>query len=172
MDMIGIGKFLAELRKELGLTQEQLGEKIGVTNKTISRWETGTYLPPVEMLLELSKLYDVSINELLSGKRLNEDEYKVEAERNLIEVSKNSAFSLKDKIEFFTKKWKKEHLFGIVLGCIIVAALIICGIIYDNGLLIVGILGGFAWYLIQRNRMMAFVEKYAYDGSDNKNQKE
>ena len=46
MDMISIGKFIAALRKEKGLTQEQLGEKLGVTNKTVSRWETGTYLPP------------------------------------------------------------------------------------------------------------------------------
>ena len=48
MDMVKIGKFLAELRKGHNLTQEELGEKLGVTNKTISRWETGTYMPPVE----------------------------------------------------------------------------------------------------------------------------
>ena len=57
-----IGSFLAELRKEKNLTQDELGEQIGVTNKTISRWENGNYLPPVEMLLILSKLYDVGIN--------------------------------------------------------------------------------------------------------------
>ena len=50
MDTIKIGRFLKELRKENKLTQEQLGEKLGVTNKTVSRWETGTYLPPVECL--------------------------------------------------------------------------------------------------------------------------
>ena len=59
MDTIKIGNFLAELRKEQGLTQEALGEKIGVTNKTVSRWENGNYLPPVEMLQELSKLYNI-----------------------------------------------------------------------------------------------------------------
>ena len=50
MDMVKIGQFLSELRRGQGLTQEQLGEELGVTNKTVSRWETGTYLPPVEML--------------------------------------------------------------------------------------------------------------------------
>ena len=60
MDTVKMGKFLKELRKEKGLTQEQLGEKIGVTNKTVSRWENGNYIPPAECLairLTLSHLY-------------------------------------------------------------------------------------------------------------------
>lgn len=68
MELIKIGNFIAELRKKQKLTQEQLGEKLGVTNKTVSRWETGTYLPPAEALLAMSELFGVSINELLSGK--------------------------------------------------------------------------------------------------------
>ena len=70
MDMVKMGSFLAELRKEHHLTQAELGEKLGVTNKTISRWETGNYMPPVEMLEELSKMYDMTINELLSDRKL------------------------------------------------------------------------------------------------------
>ena len=57
MDVQKIGNFLAELRKDKNLTQEELGERIGVTNKTVSRWENGNYLPPVEILQILSKLY-------------------------------------------------------------------------------------------------------------------
>lgn len=53
MDMVKMGSFLAELRKEHSLTQAELGDKLGVTNKTISRWETGNYMPPVEMLEKL-----------------------------------------------------------------------------------------------------------------------
>lgn len=56
MDLVRIGGFLRQLRKEHGLTQEQLGEKVGATNKTISRWETGVYMPPVECLAMLSEL--------------------------------------------------------------------------------------------------------------------
>ncbi len=63
MDMVRIGKFLAELRRERGLTQEQLGERFGISNKTVSRWENGNYLPPVEMLVELSGFYNVSIRD-------------------------------------------------------------------------------------------------------------
>ncbi len=55
MDQIRIGKFIAALRKEKGMMQEQLGEKFGATNKTISRWENGNYMPDVEMLSHLSK---------------------------------------------------------------------------------------------------------------------
>ena len=63
MDQIKIGKFIAALRKEKGLTQEKLGEKLGVTNKTVSRWENGNYMPDVEMLSLLSEEFGVSINE-------------------------------------------------------------------------------------------------------------
>ena len=70
MDTVKIGKFLAGLRHERELTQEQLAERLGTSNKTISRWENGNYMPPVEMLAELSEFYGVSINEILSGRRL------------------------------------------------------------------------------------------------------
>lgn len=84
MDVQKIGLFLAELRKEKKLTQEELGEQIGVTNKTVSRWENGNYLPPAEILQILSKLYSVSINELLSGERLNDENYKANAEEYIV----------------------------------------------------------------------------------------
>lgn len=57
MDLLQIGKFIAELRKEQKFTQEQLGEKMGVTNKTVSRWENGNYLPSADMLLAMSRLF-------------------------------------------------------------------------------------------------------------------
>lgn len=84
MDMQKIGNFLGELRKEKNLTQDELGEKIGVTNKTVSRWENGNYLPPVEMLQILSEFYDVGINELLCGEHLDEKRYKENAEEYII----------------------------------------------------------------------------------------
>ncbi len=109
MDTVKIGKFLSELRREQELTQEQLAEKLGTSNKTISRWENGNYMPPVEMLMELSKFYGVSINEMLSGKRLDETEAQSAAEENLKSVLGDSSFSLEDRKQYFTKKWKREH---------------------------------------------------------------
>lgn len=83
MDMKKIGAFLKELRNEKGMTQEQLGERIGVSNKTISRWETGTYMPPVDCLSILSGIYDISINEILAGKRASEEVFAKIAEHNI-----------------------------------------------------------------------------------------
>ena len=83
MDMQKIGSFLAELRKEKNLTQDELGAQIGVTNKTISRWETGNYLPPVEMQQTLGDNFGVSINEILNGERISDGNYKDISEQNI-----------------------------------------------------------------------------------------
>ena len=64
-----IGQFLKELRREKKLTQEELGEKVGVTNKTISKWENGNYMPPIDVLMQLSEIHNVTINEILAGGR-------------------------------------------------------------------------------------------------------
>ena len=95
MDQVKIGKFIAALRKEKGLTQEKLGEKLGVTNKTVSRWENGNYMPDVEMLSLLSNEFDVSINEIISGERLNLENFKKAADENLVTALDNSTFTLK-----------------------------------------------------------------------------
>ena len=72
MDQIKTGKFIAYLRKQHNLTQEALGEKLGVTNKTVSRWENANYMPDIEMLQLLSKELNVSVNELLAGEFLSD----------------------------------------------------------------------------------------------------
>lgn len=97
MDQIKIGKFIATLRRQSGLTQEKLGEKIGVTNKTISRWENGNYMPDIEMLQLLAKEFNVSINELLAGQKMSDEEFRKNADENIIAVSKESAFSFEER---------------------------------------------------------------------------
>lgn len=168
MDLMKTGKFIADLRKEKGLTQEQLGDKIGVTNKTVSRWETGVYLPPADVMLALGELFNVSVNEILSGKRLTDAEYKEAAEENLTQAIKASSFSLKDKIEFFKKKWLKEHIAILVFIGICIMAVLIVGIMIKNAILVsitpMLILVAQAW---RNNTMMAYVERNAYDGTGN-----
>ena len=68
MDQIKIGSFLKELRKEKDLTQETLAERLGVSNRTISRWETGSNMPDIGMLVELAEFYSVSIRRSLTEK--------------------------------------------------------------------------------------------------------
>ena len=72
MDLAKIGKFLQELRKEKGLTQEQLAEYTGVARRTVSRWETGNNIPDMDVLIELSDFYEVDIREILNGERKSE----------------------------------------------------------------------------------------------------
>ncbi len=84
-----VGQFLKLLRNDKNMTQEQLGDRIGVTNKTVSRWETGNYMPPVECLVMLSDIYQISINEILAGERVSVDNFKEKADENLAIVLEN-----------------------------------------------------------------------------------
>jgi len=72
MDQTKIGAFLKELRKEKGLTQEQLAEKTGVSSRTVSRWETGSNMPDICLLVELADFYEVDLRELINGERKSE----------------------------------------------------------------------------------------------------
>ena len=172
MQLTQIGKFIAELRKEHGFTQEQLGDKIGVTNKTVSRWETGTYLPPTDALVIISELFDVSINEILSGKRLSKEAYKEAAEKNLRQTIKASSFSLKERVDYFKKKWLKEHIAIMSLLGICIIGVFIAGVILTKPLLVSGsmilLVLGHAW---RNNTMMTYIEQYAYDGSGGQQKK-
>ena len=90
MDTKKIGSFLKALRTEQAMTQEQLGEKLGVSNKTVSRWETGNYMPPVESLSILSDIYGISINEILAGTRVDKDAFTEIAEKNITVTLKDA----------------------------------------------------------------------------------
>ncbi len=81
MDQKNVGSFLRELRKEKQLTQEQLAERFGVTNRSVSRWETGSNMPDLSILVELADFYDVDIRDIIDGERKGEDMNKEEKER-------------------------------------------------------------------------------------------
>ena len=72
MDQARIGSFIRELRKEQGLTQEQFAEKFFVARRTVSRWETGSNLPDIDILIEMADLFDVDLREILDGERKQE----------------------------------------------------------------------------------------------------
>lgn len=168
MNQIKIGKFIAALRKEKGMTQEQLGEKLGVTNKTVSRWENGNYMPDVEMLSLLSEEFGVSINELISGERIMAEDFRKAADINLVTALNNSTFTLKEKIAFFKKKWLHEHISTIALcivawiGIIIWTALKLRGSDAYPLLGTIGSMLAIIFYMVLRNRMMIYVERHVY----------
>ena len=166
MDLIKIGEFLAKLRKEQGWTQEQLGEHLGVTNKTVSRWEKGNYMPPVEMLQMLSDLYGLTINEILSGEKLTAEQYQEKAEENIKTALSESAFTLKEKTDFYRKKWEKEHAFDLTLGMVLILVVFVVGFFRHSGIwFAAGWIGSIMYIGWCRNSMMAYVEDHAFDGS-------
>jgi len=83
MDQIKIGKFIADERKRKGYTQKQLSEKLEISDKTISKWERGNGFPEVLLLLPLCNELEITVNELLSGERVSEEDYLKKAEENM-----------------------------------------------------------------------------------------
>ena len=100
MDQIKMGMFLKELRKAKGLTQEQLAEVLNVSNRTVSRWETGSNMPDISMLVEIAEFYDVSIPEIIYGERKSENMDKETRETvvAMAEYGQNTAKIAKQKV--------------------------------------------------------------------------
>ena len=71
MNAVDIGKYLAELRKYYGVTQEELAVRVGVTRQAVSKWETGTTIPDIEILMNLSEIYGISINDIIKADLAN-----------------------------------------------------------------------------------------------------
>lgn len=88
MDQVKIGKFIAECRKKKNMTQAILAEKLNITDRAISKWETGKGMPDSSIMLELCNELDISVNELLSGEMIEMNNYDRKAEENLIELKK------------------------------------------------------------------------------------
>ncbi len=99
-----IGDFIQELRKENGLTQKELASQIGISDKTISKWENGNSVPDTSMLLSLCKALDISVNELLSGNKLPPEQYSMKAEENIMDL-------LKDK-----EQNSKSNSISVIMG--------------------------------------------------------
>ncbi len=86
MDQIKIGKFIAEMRKEQGITQKQLADRLEISDKTISKWECGNGLPEISLMMPLCDVLKINVNELLSGERLPAEEYTRKAEENMMNL--------------------------------------------------------------------------------------
>jgi len=88
MDQEKIGKFIATCRKEQGLTQAVLAEKLNITDRAVSKWETGRSLPDAAIMPELCDILNININDLFSGERIGMDQYQEMAEQHLLEMRK------------------------------------------------------------------------------------
>lgn len=88
MDLNKIGKFISEKRKNKNLTQEALAEKLYISDRAVSKWERGLCLPDASIMIPLCEILDINVNELLSGEMLNNKNYNEQAEKNLLEMTK------------------------------------------------------------------------------------
>ena len=128
MDLLKIGGFIARKRKAMGLTQNQLAERLGVTDRAVSKWECGRSLPDSSIMLELCAALGINVNELLTGEELEMENFNKAAEANLLEAIK-----------------KKEEADKRLLGIEIVIGL--TGTISFFALLLVGVMGYKYWEL-------------------------
>ena len=94
MNQVKIGKFIAECRKSKKLTQSELSNKLGVSDRAVSKWERGINMPDASIMLELSKILGITVNELLTGEVINDKDYMVKAEEKLLELQeKNTEYT-------------------------------------------------------------------------------
>lgn len=159
MDATKCGAFIAKLRSEKGMTQKELSEALNVSDKAISRWETGKGYPDVSSLMALSEFFSVSVNELLSGKRIDIESLSTTADKNVLEViRKNERINKKQKkqvaiytllliiaispvlfilekslFEAFITEIKVENILTSVISFVIAVAILIVGLIIKGG---------------------------------------
>lgn len=120
MDQIKIGSFIAKERKNKDYTQKQLADILGISDKTISKWERGNGFPEVSLLLPLCKELNISVNELLTGERVSEDEYQKKAEENMMNLVREAQES------------KKKILLSVMVAGLMIAAALPLFIISDT----------------------------------------
>lgn len=108
MDQMKIGNFLKELRKEKGITQAQLAETLNVSARTVSRWETGSNMPDISILVDIADYYDISIPEIINGER--KSEIMNEEERKIAKTMSDYATTEKEKI---FKEMKIQSIMGV-----------------------------------------------------------
>ena len=123
MDQIKIGKFIADCRKEKKITQMQLAEKLGITDKAVSKWERGIALPDSSIMLEVCEILGITVNDLLSGEVVSMDNYNKEMENTLIEM-------VRQKEEADKRLLSLEIVLGIIAVLPLIAAAITTSIVH------------------------------------------
>ena len=141
MDQVKIGKFIAQRRRKANYTQMQLAEKLGITDRAISKWETGKSLPDSSIMLELCGTLGITVNDLLSGEVIQMDNYNKELENNLLEI-------IKQKEQAEKRLLSVEVLIGITATVVLFALIFLAAFVQmSNGLKISLMVLGFVLFL-------------------------
>ena len=138
MDQVKIGKFISQMRKEKGLTQKQLGEELLISDKTVSKWETGKGMPEVSLMLPLCEKLGINVNELLTGERIPDEDYKKKAEENIMNIMRE----------------KEESIRKIVISVAVCAVTLLAGVTL---IVVAGTLEMETWLRIVLSAIGAFV---------------
>ena len=170
MDKGKTGRYIAARRRAAGLTQEQLGELLGISYKTVSRWERGVYMPDIEMLEALAKEFSVTVDEIIAG----EDKIKADARDHADNVTVNaddatakpdtddapqSAFTVGERAAYFKRKWLHDHIAFIVAVYVVIAAVgIFAALWIGTAAAVLTAFASAAAAVYFRNSMMAYVE--------------
>ena len=142
MDQVKIGKFIAECRKKVNLTQMQLAEKLSITDRAVSKWETGRAMPDSSVMLKLCEILKITVNDLLSGEVVTMDNYNKELENNLIEI-------VKQKEESDKRLLTMEIVIGVLISIVFFALIFIASLIeMEEWLRITLIITGFIPFAI------------------------
>ena len=117
MNQEKIGKFIAACRKENGYTQASLAEKLGITDRAVSKWENGKSMPDASIMLELCGLLKINVNELLTGESIMQDDYKAVAEKQLVDLKSQEEKAVK----------KATYAFVVIVLLIILVLALVAG---------------------------------------------
>ena len=117
MDQKKIGAFIARRRKELDMTQKELAEKLGITDRAVSKWETGRSMPDLSLLQPLSRILKIGVNDLLSGEFIREENYREKTESNLMNIKKMAELDYLKSIRAGMAGMLAAALFLIIYCC-------------------------------------------------------
>jgi transcriptional regulator with XRE-family HTH domain len=156
MDLVKIGKFIADCRKNNNLTQMQLAEKLNITDRAVSKWECGKALPDAAIMLDLCEILGINVNELLIGEKLDMKDYEKQTELNLVEL-------VKQKEESDRRLLNMEIVLGVVISVLYLAInFIACFVEMATWLRFTLIFGGLGVFFIALLFLVRIEQKAGY----------
>ena len=171
MDQKRTGLYIAEKRKQNNMTQAMLAEQMHVSKNAVSKWERGLNLPEVSSMPQLCQILGITLNELFAGEDIKEKVFPVTADQNLLKALQNSSYSLQERIVYFKRKWRKEHLsdciFSMIGWCVLMFVLYVRSMDIEM-IMIVGTLVALVMIIVLYNRMRAYIEANAFGHWDEK----
>ena len=142
MDQVKIGKFIAERRKKANLTQMQLAEKLSITDRAVSKWETGKAMPDTSIMLDLCDVLGINVNDLLCGEVVSMENYNKKLENNLLEMAKQKEMADKRLLAL-------EIFIGVLVSVLLVAMILLASFLeMADWLRVVLIIGGIVPFAI------------------------